>query len=65
MKKTYLSPQVLIVDIRGQQILVGSEVGATGLDGFGGYGGVDEDGEKDPSARRRRDVWDDEEEEEW
>ncbi len=28
------------------------------------YGGVDEDGEKDPAARRRRNVWDEEEEEE-
>ena len=49
MKKTYLSPQVLIVEVTGQQILVGSEVSTTGLDGFGGYGGVDEDGDEDPA----------------
>jgi hypothetical protein len=28
------------------------------------YGGVDENGEKDPSSRRQQDVWEDEEEEE-
>ena len=28
-----------------------------------GYGGVDEEGDHDPAARRRRDVWDEEEEE--
>ena len=58
MKKTYLSPKVLIVEVTGQQILVGSEVGATGLDGFGGYGGVDDGGGLDPSSRGFDDLFD-------
>ena len=47
----------------GTQTIICASDGVTSGKGIG-YGGVDEDGEKDPSARRRRDVWDDEEEEE-
>ena len=62
MKKTYLKPLTEVV-IMGKQTIICASDGVTSGKGIG-YGGVDEDGEKDPSARRRRDVWDDEEEEE-
>ena len=62
MKKTYLQPLTMVV-MMGTQTIVCASKGVTSGKGIG-YGGVDEDGEKDPSARRRRDVWDDEEEEE-
>ena len=62
MKKTYLAPQVLIVEVKGQQILAGSDVSSTGLSGFNGYGGVDTNGTKDPSSRHNNGWWDDEDE---
>ena len=43
-----------------EQLLSGSGVQSdNGID----YGGVDEDGTKDPAARRHRSEWDDEEDE--
>ena len=62
MKKTYLTPAVWQHDILPMAALATSGVTSEkGID----YGGVDEEGKKDPaSRRRRRDVWDDEEEEE-
>ena len=49
----------------GTQTIVCASKGVISDKGIG-YGGVDEDGEKDPaSRRRRRDVWDDGEEEDF
>ena len=62
MKKTYQVPFTEMVTMETLTIICTSGT-VTSNNGIG-YGGVDEDGEKDPSARRRRDVWDDEEEEE-
>ncbi len=63
MKKTYLQPLTKVV-MMGTQTIVCASKGVTSGKGIG-YGGVDEEGEKDPASRRRRNVWDDEEEEEW
>ena len=59
MKKTYMAPvtEMIKMDITEQLLTV------SGGDKNIGYGGVDEDGEKDPASRRRRDVWDEGEEE--
>lgn len=47
-------------------MICGSQgVTSTGIDEDITYGGVDEDGQKDPASRRRRDVWEDEELEEF
>lgn len=62
MKKTYLKPSVEVVRM-GTITFICQSGSVTSPNGIG-YGGVDEEGEKDPSARRHRNVWDDEEEEE-
>ena len=62
MKKTYLKPLTEVVRM-GMTMMVCTSEGVTSNNGID-YGGVDEDGEKDPAARRRRNVWDEEEEEE-
>ena len=62
MKKTYLAPQVVTVKVSGQRILAGSPVASSGLDGFGGFGGVD-DGSKTPSSRYQDSEWEDDDEE--
>ncbi len=63
MKKTYLKPTTEVVKL-GTTMMVCTSDGVTSEKGIG-YGGVDEEGQKDPaSRRRRRDAWDDEEEEE-
>ena len=62
MKKTYIQPLTEVVRMGTWNFICASE-GVTSNNGID-YGGVDEDGELDPASRRRRDVWDDEEEEE-
>ncbi len=63
MKKTYIQPLTEVVQMGTMSFICGSQ-GVTSNNGID-YGGVDEEGKKDPaSRRRRRDVWDDEEEEE-
>ena len=63
MKKTYLQPSIGVETMEAETFICGSQdiisdpVGIT-------YGGVDEDGTKDP-ASRRFEVWDDEPEENW
>ena len=63
MKKNYIAPNTEITEIELQQLIANSP-GVTAEEKGIGYGGVDEDGEMNPSSRRRRrrDVWDDEEE---
>ena len=63
MKKTYITPEVLTMNVRTTTLMGNSDaINSDTLEGMGGYGGVDEEGTKDPSARRFS-VWDDEEEE--
>ena len=63
MKKTYIQPSLEMAIIGTATIICGSQ-DITSYNNDITYGGVDEEGEKDPASRRRRDVWDDEEEEE-
>ncbi len=64
MKKTYIEPSVMVAYIGTATIVCASE-GVTSSDKDIDYGGVDEDGELDPASRKyRRDVWEDEEEQE-
>jgi hypothetical protein len=65
MKKTYMKPSAEVVRM-GMTMMICTSEGVTSNNGID-YGGVDEDGEKDPAARRHRNVWDDEEdmEEDW
>ena len=62
MNKIYAHPQAVITDIEVREFLMASGVSnpERGID----YGGVDEEGEKDP-ASRRYDVWENEEEEDY
>ena len=56
MKKTYQSPRTGDLSVDSMESLLG-------VSGYGiPYGGVDTGGTKDPSARRN--IWDDEDEEE-
>ena len=60
MRKIYMAPVASIVAATTQSFLAAS--GVSGGEGTGsdiGYGGVDDDGSKDPSSRRHRDIWDD------
>lgn len=58
-----MTPEVLTMKVRTMTLLGNSNaINSDTLEGVT-YGGVDEDGSKDPSARRFS-VWDDEEEEE-
>ena len=58
MKKIYSAPVAEIMSTEMEELLVGSVTSAEkGID----YGGVDEDGTKDPSSRRQQDIWEDEE----
>lgn len=62
MKKTYLQPFTEMVFIKSTMIICGSgDVTSNGVDNPIGYGGVDEEGTKDPASRRRNDVWEEEE----
>ena len=58
MKKEYMQPSTEMVMTRPAMMICGSQdiTSDQGID----YGGVDEEGTKDPSSRRRRDVWEDE-----
>ena len=62
MKKTYLQPSTMMEDMEAEAFICGSE-SITSNNGIT-YGGVDENGTKDP-ASRRHEVWDDESEEIW
>ena len=64
MKKTYMKPSAEVVRM-GQTMMVCTSDsikayinGEVGM----GYGGVADDGTLDPASRRRRNVWDEEEE---
>ncbi len=61
MKKKYMQPTTDIVQAELAMIVCGSQDITSNADID--YGGVDEDGDKDPASRRQN-VWDDEEEEE-
>lgn len=55
-----------MIAVRTINVIAGSPLGPINsdtLEGGVGYGGIDEEGTKDPSARRFS-VWDDDEEEE-
>jgi hypothetical protein len=61
MKKVYMQPAVVMVQTRPAMMICGSQ-DITSDKGIN-YGGVDEEGTKDPSSRRYRDAWDEEDEE--
>ena len=61
MKKVYMQPAVVMVETRTAMMICGSQ-DITSDKGIN-YGGVDEEGTKDPSSRRYRDAWDEEDEE--
>lgn len=59
MRKTYIEPTTIVVSIETAHM-----VNASGVVSDQGikYGGVDEDGTRNPDSRRQRDnVWDEEE----
>lgn len=63
MKKRYMAPESLLVETELLTMVCTS--GGVKGEGTGsdiGYGGVDDEGKKDPSARRY-DVWEEEDEE--
>lgn len=60
MKKTYEAPETSVLEIAPVRPIAGST--DIQSDKGIGYGGVDTEGSLDPSARRHRDVWYDEEE---
>ena len=63
MKKNYAMPQTEVVAIECVTMQVTSP-GVNSKNGIG-YAGVDTEGTVEPGARRRRDVWGDNEEEEY
>ena len=64
MKKTYLTPEVQTMHVRTITMIAasGGTINSDLLTDVT-YGGVDENGEMEPSARRGS-IWDDDEEEE-
>ncbi len=63
MKKRYMAPESLLVETELLTVVCTS--GGVKGEGSGndiGYGGVDDEGKKDPAARRY-DVWEEEDEE--
>ena len=59
MKKTYLKPSTEVVRI-GTNTMICTSPGVKSNNGID-YGGIDEEGVKDPASRRHSyDVWDDE-----
>ncbi len=67
MKKTYIAPSLLVAYIGTAKMVCSSQDVTSGGDVDDiNYGGVDEEGEKDPESRRYRNanVWEDEELEE-
>lgn len=63
MKKTYIKPFVEVFSAEAASLICDSN-SVTTNNGEIKYGGVDEEGVKEPSARRYHDVWADEELEE-
>lgn len=59
MKKTYIKASVEMDGMESETIICASVISDMGI----GYGGVDEDGTKDPASRRQWDAWENEEEE--
>jgi hypothetical protein len=60
MKKNYIAPSVEITNVVLQQMIAGSkDVTVDGLEGFDGYGG---DGTGKTPSSRRRNIWEDDEE---
>lgn len=60
MKKTYMQPSITLTETVLVNFVCGSQDITSNKDIT--YGGVDEEGEKEPASRRTN-VWDDEEEE--
>lgn len=60
MKKRYVSPNSIILNLQGKQMISLSGIGNSTYDIF--YGGIDEDGNIDPSVKIISDIniWDDE-----
>ena len=64
-KKTYIDPSVMVASIAPVTFVCASpDVVSSGDVEEIGYGGVDEEGTIEPSARRHRDVWAEKEEDE-
>ena len=55
MKKTYFAPTTEVVNCEVAELLTGSEVGS-GDYGIG-YGGIDSEGEHEPSSHFMEDLW--------
>jgi hypothetical protein len=62
MKKEYIEPQVKIISEYDQELMQNASPGVTGntTEGTIPYGGVDEDGTKDPEAKQNFSVWEEE-----
>lgn len=63
MKRIYQEPSIEAVKMNLKMIICGSRAIHSDEADIG-YGGVDEEGELDPAARRHYNVWEDEESEE-
>jgi len=59
MKKQYIQPQAHLTEMKPVKIICLSS-GVNNRERGIGYGGIDEEGEKEPAARRRN-IWDDDE----
>jgi len=62
MKKTYITPATAVFTITAGSLLTTASQGVTSKDYDIDYGGIDENGTQVPGTRRRKDLWDDEEE---
>ena len=63
MKKAYIEPSVMVEDVESTEMICSSNgVTSSGATEEITYGGIDEEGTKDPASRRHRDVWEDEDE---
>lgn len=60
MKKVYIQPAVDTLLATTEMMICGSQEVKSNKDID--YGGIDEEGEKDPASRRYKKQWDDEEE---
>lgn len=61
MKKNYIAPEIQDLQVEEEEFIAASGLGATGLEGFGGYGG--KTNSKDPASRLLDDLgWDDDDE---
>jgi len=58
MKKNYIAPIMSMDELALETIIAQSGLTATSLDDMPGYGGLDKDGSKDPSAKSRNE-WED------